>query len=156
VRTDFRLKGPLFESPAFVLMQSGALAMQWAARTLEAFGLSVREYAALQVVRSDGGISQDVVGARLGLSKATTCRLATRLERRHLIDRRQHILNPARRALYITSTGAELLAEAAQGFATVDVRFRKCLGDEALRALAELPPRELTPIEFALRAAGWD
>jgi DNA-binding MarR family transcriptional regulator len=155
VRTDRRLQGPLFDSPTFVLMQAGRLAMEAAARTLEPFGLTVVEYATLLLVRSSGGISQGVLGARLDLSKASICRVVTRLERRRLVERRQHMLNPARRALFSTGAGLELLFEAATSFAVVDARYRKCLGDEAAQALAELPPRELSVVELALRAAGW-
>jgi DNA-binding MarR family transcriptional regulator len=145
----------LFESPVFVMMQSGRLAMEGTARALEPFGLSVTAYAALQVVRSSGGISQSVVGAQLGLSRATVCRLAMELERCHLIGRVQDMLNPARRALYITSTGADLLAEAGRSLAPEERRWRKAVGDEAVRALAEMAPRALSPVELAIRAAGW-
>ena len=155
VRTDRRLQGPLFESPVFVLMQSGGLAMDWAGRALEISGLSVTEYAALQLVRGDGGLSQGVVGTRLGLSRATVCRLAMELERRHLIDRVQDMFHPGRRSLYLTSTGANVLAEATRALAPVEGRFRKAIGDDALRALAEMPPRALSPVELAIRAAGW-
>lgn len=154
VRTDHRLQGPLFESSVFVLMQSGRLAMERTARALELTGLSVAEYAALQLVRSSGGISQGVVGARLGLSRASACRLAMELERRHLIGRLQDMLNPTRRALYITSKGADLLAEAARVLAPEEWRWREAVGDQALRALAEMPPRALSPVELAIRAAG--
>jgi DNA-binding MarR family transcriptional regulator len=139
----------------FVLMQSGRLAMECAARALELSGLSVTEYAALLLVRSDGGISQGVVGARLGLSRATICRLAMELERRHLIDRVQDMFHPGRRSLYITSSGAEVVAEAIRALAPVEGRFRKVVGDEAIRALVEVPPRALSPVELAIRAAGW-
>jgi DNA-binding MarR family transcriptional regulator len=136
-------------------MQAGRLAMESVARALELAGLSVTEYAALQLVRASGGIGQGIVGTRLGLSRATACRLATQLERRHLIERAQHMFHPARRALYITDTGAGVLAEATRALAPVERRLRKAAGDDALRALAELPPRDLSPVEMALRAAGW-
>jgi DNA-binding MarR family transcriptional regulator len=154
VRTDLRLQGPLFESPTFVLMQAGRLAMEWAARALEPFELSVAEYAALLLVQRYGGISQGAVGARLGLGKASASGLAVRLERRRFIERRQDVFHPGRRALYITSAGVGALTELAAAVAAVDRRFAKCLGPNGCQALAELPPRRLSPVEVALRAAG--
>jgi DNA-binding MarR family transcriptional regulator len=102
-------------------MQAGRLAMELTARALAERELTLHEYAALTVIQRFGGISQGVVAERLGLSKATLSGIATRLEGRDLISRTQH------------------------------ARFRKRVDKASLQALAELPPRDLTPIELALR-----
>jgi DNA-binding MarR family transcriptional regulator len=136
-------------------MQAGALAMKWTGEVLESFGLSVPEYAALLLIRRFGGISQGVVGERLGLSKAAICGMAQSCERRRLISRSQDPWSPGRRALYLTDSGLQALAEATDRVAIVDARFRRRVDEASLLALAELPARTLTPVELALRAAGY-
>jgi len=138
-----------------VLMQAGRLALEWAAQALDLLELSVVQYAALVLVHRFGGIGQGAIGERLGVSKAAMSGIAVALESRGLVERRQNLRNPARRTVHITRAGAELLAQAAEELAVVDRRFHECLDGDAVRALAELPPRELTPIELALRAAAW-
>jgi hypothetical protein len=54
VRIDGRLQAPLSESAAFVLMQTGRLAMQWTAEALELFELSIAEFATLALIQRLG------------------------------------------------------------------------------------------------------
>jgi len=145
------LPEPLFESAAFVLMQAGRLALEWTAAALAERTLTPHEYAALAVIQRFGGISQGVVAQRLGLSKASLSAIATRLERRDLISRVQHPWRPGRRALYVTRRGLELLGELENELSAIDARFRKRVDTASLQALAEIPARDLTPIELALR-----
>jgi DNA-binding MarR family transcriptional regulator len=155
VRTDGRLQGPLIESPAFVLMQAGRLAMAWTAEALELFELSVQQFATLALIHRLGPMSQAAAADRLGISKAAMSELATSLERAGLAERRMGMFDGRKRALWITRSGAELLAEAADELAVVDAQFLEHIGEEVIQALAQLPPRDLTPVEAALRAAGW-
>src|SRR5690242_10909531 len=127
IRTDSRLQGGLYESPAFVLMQAGRLALEMAARALDLYELTVTEFAALQLVRSFGGICQSAIAERLGISRAAMSGIAMTLDRRGLIDRRQDMFDPGRRAIYLTPRGQELLADASQALAPVDSHFRGCL-----------------------------
>jgi DNA-binding MarR family transcriptional regulator len=130
-------------------MQAGRLALEMAARALDLYELTVTEFAALQLVRSFGGICQSAIAERLGISRAAMSGIAMTLDRRGLIDRRQDMFDPGRRAIYLTTRGQELLADASQALAPVDSHFRGCLGEEASLALAQLPPRSPTPIELA-------
>jgi DNA-binding MarR family transcriptional regulator len=154
VRTDGRLQGPLSESASFVLMQAGRLAMQWSAEALEVFDLTLPEFAALALLQRMGPISQAGIADRLGISKAPMSRLATRLERGGLVQRELTLWDARKRVLRITLAGAELVAEAADELAAVDNDFLQRAGEDALRALAELLPPELSPVEAALRATG--
>jgi DNA-binding MarR family transcriptional regulator len=103
-----------------------------------------------------GGISQAGIADRLGISKAAMTGIATSLERAGLAERRLHGFDGRQRALHVTLAGTELVAEAADELATVDAQFSECVGEDVVKALAELPPPRLTSIEQALRTAGWD
>jgi MarR family transcriptional regulator, lower aerobic nicotinate degradation pathway regulator len=154
VPTDVRLPGPLADSPGFVLMQVGRLAMEWTTEALALLELNLHEFATLMLVYRMGGISQAAIADRLGISKAAVSELATDLEARGLAERRPHRFDRRRRALYVTPGGSELLAEAADELAAIDAQFADKVGEEAIRALSELPPPRLTPVEEAMRAAG--
>jgi DNA-binding MarR family transcriptional regulator len=124
--------------------------MEWAAEAVDPFGLTLPQFAALALVQRFDGISQSGIGERLGLSKAAVSGIAMSLEQQRLLVRRQHMLDPGRRALYVTQAGAELVAAAADRLARVDARFLDRVGEEAIEALAKLPPRNLSAIEIAL------
>jgi DNA-binding MarR family transcriptional regulator len=135
-------------------MQAGRLAMEWTTEVLADVGLALSEFAVLALVQRFGGISQRAVGDRLGLSDAAVSRIATMLEGRHLISRRQDLRSPRRRALYLTGTGVQLMADASRAVEAVDGRFRLRVDDPSILALSELPPRSLSPVELAIRALG--
>jgi DNA-binding MarR family transcriptional regulator len=132
-------------------MQAGRLAMELTAAALAERGLSLHEYAALAVIQRFGGTSQGGVGERLGLSKTVLSDIAMALEDRDLVTRTQDPWRPGRRSLYVTRTGLELLAGLKYELAAIDARFRKRVDEASLQALAELPARDVSPIELALR-----
>jgi DNA-binding MarR family transcriptional regulator len=156
VKIDGRLRGPLIESPTFVLMQAGRLALEWAAEALELLELSVAQFAALALIRRFGTIGQSALAEWLGLSQAGMSTLASGLERDGLIERRPHMWDGRQRVLCVTRAGVELLAEAADELAAVDAQFLDRVGEDAVKALGELAPPNLNAVEQALRAAGWD
>lgn len=138
-----------------MLMQAGRLAMEWTADVLAVLGLSLHEYAALLLIQRFGGTSQRAIAEWLGLSTATVSGIAVQLEGQGLILRDQDLFNPGRRALYVTRKGVQLLAEAADDMALIDAHFREHVDGGSIQALSELPPRSLSPIELAIRAAGY-
>src|SRR2546423_9934961 len=88
VPVHVRLQGPLKESPAFVLMQAGRLAMDWTAEALELFELSVPQFATLALVHRLGAISQASIAERLGIGYPAMSAVATALEAAGLVERR--------------------------------------------------------------------
>jgi DNA-binding MarR family transcriptional regulator len=155
VRSDRRLQKPLIDSPTFVLMQAGRLAMEWAAEALELFELTLVQYATLALTQRIGPMSQAAIAERLGISKAAMSTVASQLVSAGLAERRMSYYDARERRLGPTQAGAELLAEAADELSCVDERFAECIGEEVLRQLAELPPPTLTAVEQALRALGF-
>jgi MarR family transcriptional regulator, lower aerobic nicotinate degradation pathway regulator len=149
VRTEAQLQPPLVDSPAFVLMQAGQLAMEWIAESLELFGLTIVEYGALAVVAKVGGMSQGTLARRLGLTKPVMSGVVSALVEAGLAERRGDYFDGRVRLVCITRAGAELVAEAADELECIDHRFREHLDEEALKRLAELAPPNLTAMERA-------
>jgi DNA-binding MarR family transcriptional regulator len=155
VPTHRRLPPPLIDSPAFVLMQAGRLALEWTAEALEPLGLSVHEFAVLSVVGRLGPVGQNVIADRLGLNEVTVSELVSRLEGEELTERRQSWTDGRRRLVCATRAGAELLGEAADEVAGIEALCLTHMTEELQARLAELPPPDLTPVEEALRLR-WD
>jgi DNA-binding MarR family transcriptional regulator len=80
-------------------------------RGMEARGLRVRHYAILQLLRTEGAVSQQAVGARLEIDPGTVVDLIDALEQQGLVERRR---NPDDRRVYqlhLTSAGARTVEE---------------------------------------------
>jgi DNA-binding MarR family transcriptional regulator len=150
VRIDGRLQAPLSESAAFVLMQTGRLAMEWTAEALEMFELSIAEFATLALIQRLGQMGQSAIAERLGLTKAAMSEVAAGLVGAGLLQRMMPFYDGRQRLLDTTRAGAELVSEAADEIAIVDAQFTDRAGEEVIHALAELPPPNLTPLERAL------
>jgi DNA-binding MarR family transcriptional regulator len=150
VRIDGRLQAPLSESAAFVLMQTGRLALEWTAEALEMFELSIAEFATLALIQRLGQMGQSAIAERLGLTKAAMSEVAAGLVGAGLLQRMMPFYDGRQRLLDTTRAGAELVSEAADEIAIVDAQFTDRAGEEVIHALAELPPPNLTPLERAL------
>ncbi len=153
--TDTRLRAPLSESAAFVLMQAGRLASEWTADALQVFGLTIAQFATLALITRLGPLTQGTLGEQLGLSKPAMSRVASRLVAAGLAERLLDYRDARHRRLCATQAGADLTAEASDELAAIDAQFLERIGEETLTALAELPPPALTAMERALLAAGW-
>jgi DNA-binding MarR family transcriptional regulator len=153
--TDRRLRTPLKESPAFVLMQAGRLASEWTAEALQTLELTTAQFATLALITRVGPLTQGSVGEQLGVSKPVMSRIASRLVAAGLAERRLDFYDARHRRLCPTQAGAELVAEASDEVATVDAQFLERIGEDSLTALAELPPPTLTAMERALVNLGW-
>jgi MarR family transcriptional regulator, transcriptional regulator for hemolysin len=155
VRIDRRLPSPLIESPAFVLMQAGRLAMEWTEQALELFEISLTEFAALSILQRLGPMTQAAVAERLGISHVAMSGLASRLEDGGLAKREAHYLDRRRRFLCVTHAGAGLVTRAAGELSAVDSQLREHLPGDAIKGLAELPPEDVGPVVELIRTLGW-
>jgi DNA-binding MarR family transcriptional regulator len=135
-------------------MQAGRLAMECTEDALAPFGLTVGQFAALALIHRLGGVSQAGLVERLGMSKSSVSRLVIGLLEDDLVQQALQWRDGRQRALYTTPAGADLAVRAAEAVATRGARFAAHVGDGAIRALAELAPPNLSPVEAALRAAG--
>jgi DNA-binding MarR family transcriptional regulator len=147
VRTHGRLPPPLIDSPTFVLMQAGRLAMQWAAEALELFELEIAGFATLAVIQRLGPMTQAALADRLGVSHTTMSRVASGLVDAGLAVREYDYFDARHRRLCITGPGAELVAAAADELAEVESELPR----EVTEALATLPPENLGPIVETVR-----
>ena len=104
----------------FLLARAHAMAREEADRALAEVGLSMKGYAALATLVSDGPISQQRLSQRIGMDPATMVDVIDSLEesghlmrRRNPKDRREYALQPTAkgRALYARAERALIAAE---------------------------------------------
>jgi DNA-binding MarR family transcriptional regulator len=101
-----------FGALGFALPSVGrAVATTFSAR-LAPIGLEPREFALLRRVNSSEGASQQAMGERLGIPPSRMVALVDGLEGRDLLQRRPSPTDRRAHALYLTSAGRQLLAQA--------------------------------------------
>ena len=96
-------------SPAFLLAQVGAHAASTFAERLESIGLVPAHAGILRLIHASEGLSQQALGADLNVAPSRLVALIDELERRELVERRDHPGDRRSYALYLTVKGQETL-----------------------------------------------
>ena len=96
-------------APAFLLAQVGGHAAAAFAERLRALKLVPADAGILRIVQATEGISQQALGAELGVPPSRLVALIDDLEERSLVERRDQPSDRRSYALYLTSKGGEVL-----------------------------------------------
>lgn len=122
----------------FLLARAHLIAREKADRALDGVGLSMKDFAALATLVSDGAISQQRLSQRIRMDPATMVDVIDSLERSgHLVRRR----NPEDRreyALQTTAKGRALLARAQRAIDAAERETVQGLDAGEMRTLMEL------------------
>src|SRR5437764_1221220 len=105
---------------------------------LEPGGLRIRHYAILQLLRTEGAVSQQAVGARLEIDPGTVVDLIDALEERGLVERRR---NPDDRRVYrlhLTDAGSAAIEQLEPVLAGLEEAALAPLGGQELETLKSL------------------
>jgi DNA-binding MarR family transcriptional regulator len=95
-------------SPAFLLAQVGAHAAAKFAERLATLDLTPSHTGTLRLIQVSEGLSQQALGAALGLVPSRLVVLIDELEQRRLVERRDHPTDRRSYALYLTDKGREV------------------------------------------------
>jgi DNA-binding MarR family transcriptional regulator len=96
---------------AFLLTRVGVLAQKRVAARLESIDLSPRLWGALNVLDSEGEITQHALGTCTGADPSTVVATVDELEARGLVERRRHPSDRRAHALHVTDAGRSTLSE---------------------------------------------
>jgi|SRR5579864_5421797 len=118
----------------FLLARAHLIARERADRALAAIGLSMKGYAALATLGSDGPISQQRLSQRIRMDPATMVDVIDSLEASNHIVRRRNPQDRREYALHTTAKGKALLARA----------------ERAIKAAGQETFRDLDPGEAAI------
>lgn len=125
-------------SPVFLLAQVGAHAAGQFAARLEPLGLVPAHAGILRLIHASEGLSQQALGAELNVLPSRLVVLIDDLERRGLVERRDHPSDRRSHALYLSPKGKDALK--AIGRVAREHQAALCAGlnDEEREQLARL------------------
>lgn len=101
-----------FRGLGFTLSTLGYAVAAGFAKRLAPLDLEPRDFALIRAIGDEGGASQQAIAERLGIPASRMVAFIDALEQRGLVERRAHPSDRRARALYLTSAGGALLAEA--------------------------------------------
>jgi DNA-binding MarR family transcriptional regulator len=111
------IKGPPGVHPAlvrhtgFLISRLGMVAQRQFAERLESLGLTTRLWGALNVLDAEGTITQQALGACIGMDPSSMVSTIDELEAKGLVERRRHPTDRRAHALHLTDHGRETLAQ---------------------------------------------
>jgi DNA-binding MarR family transcriptional regulator len=106
----------------FLLARAHLIARAKADAALAAHGLSMKAYAALATVASDGAVSQQALSRRIGMDPATMVDVIDALEQAGNIVRRRNPHDRREYALETTAKGRALFARAQRAIASAEAK----------------------------------
>jgi DNA-binding MarR family transcriptional regulator len=125
-------------SMGFALRKAYQYAAVEVAKVLELFDLRPQDYAVMDIIGANPGRTQVAISAAYGIQTTNFVALITKLEHRHLVERRKVVNNRRAFALHLTSQGEEMLREVEAAHALHEERMRSRLGEARSRLLIEL------------------
>ena len=128
-------------SPAFLLAQVGAHAAARFAERLEGIGLVPADAGILRLIDASQGLSQQALGAELSVLPSRLVVLIDDLERRGLVERRDHPTDRRSHALYLTVKGQESLKAIGRLAREHQAALCAALNDDERTQLAQLLSR---------------
>jgi len=105
------LHGSLTRHTGYLLSRMGAFAAKRFSEHLATLGLSPRVWGALNVLDSEGAITQHALGRCVGMDPSSMVGTIDELESKGLVERRPHPSDRRAHALHITKRGRQTLAE---------------------------------------------
>ena len=129
----------------FLLARAHLIAREKADRALEEVGLSMKGFAALSTLVSDGAISQQRLSHRIRMDPATMVDVIDSLERSGHIVRRRNPKDRREYALQTTAKGRALLTRAQRAIVAAERDTVRGLDREEEKVLLELLGRIADP-----------
>jgi len=129
----------------FLLARAHLIARGKADAALTEFGLTMKAYAALATVVSDGAVSQQSLSRRIGMDPATMVDVIDSLERSGYVVRRRNPRDRRRYALQATPKGRVLFARAERAIAEAEVDTLGDMEPDDVHALMQLLGRIANP-----------
>src|SRR5919109_1349560 len=126
---------PLAGKVGFLLARAHLIARGKADAALAALGLSMKAYAALATVASDGAVSQQLLSRRIGMDPATMVDVIDALEHSGHIVRKRNPRDRRAYALQTTAKGRALFERAERAIARAEIETVSGMSAEEVRAL---------------------
>jgi DNA-binding MarR family transcriptional regulator len=137
----------LTANTGYLLSRTGRHAQKRFSERLEPLGLTPRVWGAMNVLAAEGEITQQALGACVGMDPSSMVATIDELESKGYVERRRHPSDRRAHALHLTELGRETLARAR--------RVARGAGEELLAPLDEQERLQLHELLLRLtQAAG--
>jgi DNA-binding MarR family transcriptional regulator len=129
----------------FLLARAHLIAREKADAALEGVGLTMKAYAALATVVSDGAVSQQALSRRIGMDPATMVDVIDSLEQSGRIVRKRSPRDRRQYALQVTPKGRALFGRAERAIQAAEAETLGDMKPEEVRTLMRLLARVANP-----------
>lgn len=143
-----------------LLDRTGFLLNKAAHRIKEAYeerlgplGLAGKHYGVLSVLEERGSITQHEIGKCVYVDRTTMVGIIDDLEKKGLVERKEHPTDRRSHAVYLTGKGKEALSKAHHLASSVDKRFLGCLSAKEQKELRQIL-RKLVVAHYSSIKAG--
>jgi DNA-binding MarR family transcriptional regulator len=127
-----------------LLLKVAGMVKQQLEQGMRECGLRPRHYAILQVLRTEGAVSQQAVGARLDIDPGTVVDLIDVLEERGLVERRRRAEDRRVYELHLTEAGVAMSEQIEPVLASVESTALAPLSEKEMALLKDMLTRVLT------------
>ena len=117
-------------SPAHLLHRAQQRASDMTAQALRAHGLTPRQFAVLQALQRNDGVTQTELVKQTGIDRSTLADMLSRLSKRRLVQSRRTEQDQRANSVRITSEGAAALNNVAPKVAEAEQRMLESLPPE--------------------------
>jgi len=124
--------------PAFLLAQVGAYAASKFAERLAVLSFTPPDAGILRLLRTDAGVSQQEMAAKLGIHPSRLVAVLDELETRDLVERRPNPDDRRQYALHLTEKGTQALGQIGQAARQHQETLCAALSPEEREDLAKL------------------
>jgi DNA-binding MarR family transcriptional regulator len=141
---DAGLPHPLQRHVGVLLLKVAAMVKQRLEQGMRECGLRPRHYAILQLLRTEGAVSQQAVGARLDIDPGTVVDLIDVLEERGLVERRRRAEDRRVYELHLTEAGIAMSEQIEPVLASVESTALAPLSPAEMELLKDMLTRVVT------------
>jgi MarR family transcriptional regulator, lower aerobic nicotinate degradation pathway regulator len=127
-----------------LLLKVAGMVKQQLEQGMRECGLRPRHYAILQLLRTEGAVSQQAVGARLDIDPGTVVDLIDVLEERGLVERRRRADDRRVYELHLTDAGVAMSEQIEPVLASVESTALAPLSKQEMALLKDMLTRVLT------------
>jgi DNA-binding MarR family transcriptional regulator len=131
----------------FLLKKVGTASFDGFAARAAAYGLHPMHFGLLQLIASDGPVSQQELGARIGIDPSTMVARMDALEQRGLVQRRRSAEDRRAYEIDLTDAGRETLGALGKEAQAHARHFFRALSTEERRQLATLLAKLATTVD---------
>ncbi len=136
--TELSLSECLLDRTGFLLKKSALRIQEAYEERLGPLGLAAKHYGVLSVLEERGSITQHEIGKCVYVDRTTMVGIIDDLEKKGLVERKEHPTDRRSHSVYLTAKAKEVLAKAHHLASSVEKQFLECLSVKEQKDLRQI------------------